>query len=816
MKKMALLLAMLMTISAVYPVYAEESCVDFAETAADDLLPAEAEITGEAEMTDEAEIADEASAEDMAIMSVDTNKSVYKASDAWEALTTSTKQAPVYNGHTEWKWERYDAQSKWTNFAAFRTDKSYFGTTPGEATITRTAGNAWTAQPTSDWSHPAIGEGWMQPYCQKGHPDYAVSRAFTAPKSGVVTLSTEDGFIYGGSSKPIDGGNRPAFVRITLNGAQIWPKGSEGIRLPDTTEQKYEFTPMDVTLSQNDVLRFEVYNGDTGAQYSKLVWWQPVVTYSYEPQSISPANTDGVPLDQTFTLTFADELEPMTKDDVSISGGASVKSFSHSGNTITVDFDGLEGETEYTVSISGIKIKGTTEELFSGFSFKTMYVYKKPAYKASEAWSNPKDGTTGNTYNGHTEWKWLYRNNTTKNNENPYVEYTIAKAGNSTWLADPKKNADGSYDYVSEGTSNVVVYADNTNAPGMRNALGKHWARPSVAQSLEPMESAENRIVKEFTSPESGTVTISAEDMSGEAKIYNKGLKTSGNRLKGAVCRIIKKTDKEDIVLFEHSFEYTLADCPADGLGVYEFEDISTELTKGDKLWFEISSETGGSAYAKLVFWDPTISFDAVYPNITAMSPENNAEGVALNFEQRITFDYEVAEILPSDIEIDGGARAKAVWLEDGGKTLCITFDGLAPDTEYNAEIKNVRIAADADSTYRPYKLSFKTGTAVQLGDMYIEGGFKAGNNKIVIDINNAAGAEYPYTAALMAAVCKRTEKGYTVESVKTVCRDDIVQNDKLSAEVSVLNTDEYFIKAVLVQSVPSAKALTALKIFSE
>lgn len=223
----------------------------------------------------------------------------------------------------------------------------------------------------------------------------------------------------------------------------------------------------------------------------------------------------------------------------------------------------------------------------------------KTIYKASDAWN----GLT----NEDAVWRWLYRNNQTKNTATPYVEYTLTGSGNSEDLNAPKKNEDGTYDYSTTEKGTVTVFADSTANPGMRNTLGRYWMRLSVASGSEPKQSKDNRIVKQFTAPESGSVTISAKDMSDESKIYNRNL-TSTNNL-GAVVIISKHTaDGSEKKLWSYEFKYN-SETTVNEVETLDFENLSTYLNKGEELWFTISGETGGSAYAKQVFWNPVVSY---------------------------------------------------------------------------------------------------------------------------------------------------------------------------------------------------------------
>ena len=746
-------------------------------------------------------------------------KLVYSSLDAWyEPSDQSTEN--TYNGSLEWKWERKDSGQDWFAFVKFHESRQSFGMTPKNVigTQNRPAGAAWTTNNGSS-NHPAVGKGWMLPYAQKGKPDNAVSRCFTAPKSGVVSLYTEDGYIYGGSNNPGVADNRTAFIRITQNGEQIWPEAGESVRIPETSEQAYKFEPFTAKVSAGDKLRFEVYNGDDNdSGYGKYVYWIPVITYIYEPVSITPAELSCLPLEQVFTLTFADELEAMDADCISISN-ASVKSFSQSSDkkSISFSFDGLKGNSEYTVTVNGISPLG--EGVYSYiFTLTTEEVFEYPVYESDAAWSDVL--TADNMKNDDPVWRWLYKNDATKDTLTPYVPYTLTAQNYTQNYCKPAQNEDGSYDYEtviassSSSDNRTRVYCDSQTDAYMRNSMGRWWMRLSVATQTEPKQSVDNEIVKAFTAPETGRVSIYAKDLGGASKIYDRRF-TDAN-VNGAALKIIKKTqDGAEEELWSYTFKYTAATVPESGLAEYDFQPLETDIQKGESLWFTVSGEAGGSAYSKQVFWNPVVEYTALCPNITAMSPENGASGLAPNFEQKISFDYQLQPVSTEDIEIDGGARAERVWLSDGGKTLCISFSGLKTDTQYNVKLHNIRINNVYSNYNIVHEFSFTTGSAVQTGEIYLENGtLAAGSNTICADINNSAGASNPVSAALLASVCRGTEANYEIVSAKSVCRDDIGENDMLCVTVELPEGNNYFIKAVLLESISSARALLPIKLF--
>lgn len=225
-------------------------------------------------------------------------------------------------------------------------------------------------------------------------------------------------------------------------------------------------------------------------------------------------------------------------------------------------------------------------------------------YNSLDVWSENLTSTSTVT-NVDPVWQFLYRN-TQSNNQ--YKAYTLTKGITTSGFLAPKSNEDGTYDYTQGSTTetSTTIFSDSTSNADMRNALGKYWMRLSVATGSEPKQNANNRIVKSFTAPRSGNVCISAIDMLGDSKIYNKGLTASNN--KGAVVNILKwKPDGTNQTIWTHTFTYNTE--TQSSIEVIDFENMSIYVNKGEMLWFMVSGATGGSAYAKHVFWTPVVSY---------------------------------------------------------------------------------------------------------------------------------------------------------------------------------------------------------------
>ncbi|MBP3361962.1 MAG: hypothetical protein J6N52_13980 [Clostridia bacterium] len=730
---------------------------------------------------------------------------IFKASESWSDAASSDDV---------WKWESYtDMGNTYTELDVYNKSRGRFGVDP-ENPVNENAptGGGWCSG--SAWNTAAVGRYWMIPLIKTTGTDesirskYGVCKSFTAPKSGNVTLSCENGKIYGGA-KSKDKDNTTAFIRITKNGEQIWPSGGGEYQIPCSTVpvQTVSFSPITLDVNEGDVIRFEAYNGDGSKGYGKYVYWAPVVSYNYVPESIYPENLENIGENQVFTVTFPDMISDMTKDNIEIlseDNEAAVSSFSmnEDGKSISFSFSGLMGYTSYTVNITGIVPMGEDTEHSCSFSFTTGDIFRYPVYEASDAWSESS--------NNDPVWRWLYRNTLSGDR---FVEYTLTAQNNTNNYVAPVKGSDGTYDYshVGEKSERTFVFCDSQSNAYMRNSVGRYWARLSVGTSTEPLQNPNNAIVKSFTAPESGTVKISAKDMEGQSKIYNRDI-SENNRL-GAVVKVIRKAPEggEDKVLWSHSFNYINAVIPSDGVAECTLEPFEAEVSKGEQLWFVISGELGGSAYSKQVFFNPVVSYMNIIPNVESTIPENNSADIDTNFVHKIAFDHEIETPDFYDIEIDNGAEVKTVEVND--KTLLLVFSGLKSYTKYTVRLQNIRIPGVPNENTRVYEYSFTTGSAVSFGEISIsDGALKAGENIISVGINNTDVS--PYGATLLAAVCRGDENNYEIERILYVRREDIGENDSLSLKVQLDSSEGYMIKALLAESIPSARALLPVKIF--
>lgn len=743
------------------------------------------------------------------IVCASASDNVFKASEAWNDEAS---------GNDIWRWESYTDMGKtYSELTIYNDSRGRFGVDPEiPPTDNAPVGGGWCGG--SAWNYAAVGKRWMIPLIkttgtnEEIRKQYGVSRSFTAPRSGSVTLSTENGKIYGGA-KSKDNANTTAFIRITKNGEQIWPSGGKEYQIPQNTVpvQTVIFSPITLDAEEGDVIRFEAYNGDGSAGYGKYVYWDPVVTYNYIPESIYPSDLTCIPENQVFTVTFPDPLSPMTADKVEIlseDNEAAVRSFTQSddGASISFDFEGLYGNTEYTVSITGITPVGEDEEYSFSFSFTTGEIFRYPVYEAADAWSDNS--------NSDEHWCWLYRNTLTMDTLNPFVTYSLTAQSSTNIYVAPVPGADGTYNYahVGESSEKTVIFCDSQSNAYMRNALGKFWARLSVAGQSEPLQHRNNQIVKSFAVTESGTVSIFARDMEGLSKIYNRNI-TEANRL-GAVVKVIRKSaEGTEEELWSYGFDYTGLDLPQNGVAECVMEPFETEVKKGDELWFVISGELGGSAYSKQVFFNPVVKYTNIIPETESITPDNDSTDVELNSVHKIIFDHPIEIPDVSDIEIDNGGAVEDINVNE--RTLFITFSCMKPYTKYTVRLHNIRIPMIPDENSRVYEYSFTTGSAVSIGDISVGGGrLLPGDNIITVKINNSAGSGLPFGATLLAAVCRGDEDNYIIERIQYVRREDIGENDSLSLTVNLSDAAGYMIKVLLAEDIPSARALLPIKVF--
>lgn len=763
----------------------------------------------------------------------DLSKLIFASSDVWPETVTNTTE--ISNDDSVWKFKfSKDEGASYSDFEITRGNYTYNFVEPKlgddgkyDYTHVETSGNhtrvfvdsSSTTMPSTQGD--ILGKWWIRP---AANANRRVAKVFTVPRSGQITLSaideSGDANIY---ARALDGAKMGPVLYIMKENAdgeydELW---KNEVVFDGSTDKKQlktiSFEDISLEAEAGEKIWFIVSAEQSDNIQMKYVYWNPVVTYSYVPETIFPEERSAVSKDTEFSLAFPDELEALTKENISItaeSGSPTVKTFVHDKNTVFMTFDGLKGETAYTVTVSGIRIQGSEEVHKYTFEFTTEYIFEYPVYNSLDAW--PETLSSDAMKNDDTLWQWLYRNTLTKDTVTPYVPYSLTAQNNTNIYVPPVLN-DGEYDYtyVGEKGETSRVYCDSQDNAYMRNALGKYWSRLSVATGSEPKQDADNEIVKQFTAPESGKVSLTCYDMNKNPRIYNRKL-TSDNPY-GAVVKIIKKaseSDGEDTLLWKHEFKYTSQTVPECGVAVLDFENIETDVSKGEKIWFVISGELGQSSYAKQVFWTPVVAYTQIIPTLVSCDPLNNAEDIVPNYVHRLTFDRSIELPTADDIEISGGAAVKEVYVENGN-TLCIVYDKLSSYTKYDVRLKNINVEYVTEPNENIYEYSFTTGSFVEFGDIEISGGvLKDGENTVSVFINNAEGSAKPYHAVLAVFICQGTLSEYEVISAKYVCRDDITENDSLSLNFDLEQKEGCFVKAVLAESLPSAVSLLPVKIF--
>ena len=97
-----------------------------------------------------------------------------------------------------------------------------------------------------------------------------IARAWTAPSAGTIS-------IRGRVLKNDTGGGDGVQVRITQNGTQIWPTAGGAQAIAWNDQSGYDTDLDSISVSANDVIRFEVNDGGAGNAAFDPTSWVPTV-----------------------------------------------------------------------------------------------------------------------------------------------------------------------------------------------------------------------------------------------------------------------------------------------------------------------------------------------------------------------------------------------------------------------------------------------------------------------------------------------------------------------------------------------------------
>lgn len=727
------------------------------------------------------------------LAAVDDASTVYRASDCLDTSGNANKYWRAYYRSSD-NTENQEIPAKYTVAMTKDVKLTSAGTAKRDGALL--SRSSWSGRVTNAEKTPvSAGIRLMTP-----GGDAVVSKGFKAPKSGSVVISQENLYnstneIWGTAEKS------GTTVKITKNSLKntVW----SGQALNSSNGGICAFNPITVSVAEGDILWFDVSAASGTLEVNKWVHWNPVITYQRLDPTVlsltaSNGSFDNAALSQSYSVKYKETLNSISADNFEITGKMkdgsplsqtpSVYEAQLADNTVTVSFAGLEKGAEYTVLMKNLDFDGMdASEYTYSFGFSTKDEMKFSSYKASDSYS-----TSSNT---NPVWRMQYRSD-----EKLYTD--IAKTG---------AVGNGMY-VVINGKEYYVGKSWSTNDWWQGFGIGQYvmiGGNDAAASATATDEVA----VRTFIAPSSGYVEITACDPSGASKVW--GGVNSGNSV-GASLRICK-TEAEDT-----NYKNTEQVWPAENgefrfrwntgkpsNGTEEtFEPVTVAINKGDRLHFEAKSQ-GTNWWGTTVYWDPVVTYKVVFPEAKGKNFEDGGVYVP-NYEFVMEYDDEMAEISPDDIEIDGGAYVKSVELRSLGSKIAFTFGGVKENTKYNVKVGGIRYAAVEDeSMSTSYSFGFTSGRIVNAGEITIGGGkVVRGKNKISVDVNNSA--ETPCSAALAVCVMRGTADDYEVESVEYASRNDIGANDRMETEVDIADTDNVFIRAVLLESIKSLKPYAA------
>lgn len=736
----------------------------------------------------------------------------YKASDVYG---TSTNTDPV------WRWQYRNPETKIPY-----TDLDKAGRNNRDMDV-----NGKNYRAEQSWKINDYGNGFaVSKYLMVGgnrsdgggwaSADTAV-RTFIAPNSGNITITAcgptddENGKVWGA----ITSGN-PQGAKISINKTdagdtehknikRVWPSDSDGYQFlwNESSEQNgmvLDFEPLTISVNKGDELHFESASNYSENWWGTTIFWNPMVTYtSYNPTvkslAASEGNFENASLNQSYSVTFEETLNSISVENISIAGrlndGSALKNtpsvsttaLSEDKKTVTFSFSGLEKSAEYTVTLKNMDFDGMDAGAFVySFGFKTKQPAASISYKASDSYS-----ASGNI---DSVWRLQY-----KNDNIIYTDLTKTGWSNLNVAADGKT--------VTAGDSWKINDYQNGFAVSKYLMVGGNVADGDATVNSDVA-------VKTFTVPKSGYVTIGASDPNGNSKVWSN--LTSVNN-PGASISVSKTEAGDDKYLTTEmiwpkdgkAYQFKWDENNQEKCSEVEFEPITVRVNAGDKLHFETAAKDG-NWWGMVVYWDPIVSYKAVFPEAVDKNFEDGGR-YAPNYEYSMEFDDDMAPLSTENIKIDGGASVKSAEVNEG-RRVTFSFDGIKEGVRYNVTVSGLRYdTVDDPNMSEPYTFSFIGGSAVEalnarLGTPHI----KAGENKVYVSVNNS-GAE-KCSASMLVCLMKGTADNYEVESVNYVSRDDIGANDTMSVSVEVDDSNDRFIRVLVVKSVnglcPYAEAM--------
>ena len=301
-----------------------------------------------------------------------------------------------------------------------------------------------------------------------------------------------------------------------------------------------------------------------------------------------------------------------------------------------------------------------------------------------------------------------------------------------------------------------------------RSAVGKYWMNTEMSEANVRERYS---VVRTFTAPRSGQITITAADKSGRSRII--GINKASNTHPLHV-RIMQNGEK----IWPQYAEYAIVprgDTPVEGAvketGALDFEPMTLNVQEGDALHFEFAdTNTGNTSWDMAVYWDPVITYNEMFhPTVVSVTPEDGST-VAGNVEFAVTFAEEIAEpdisnvtILTDEEELVGEKmpRVKEVSLDADKKTMRVRLSGdsMLENTSYIMCLSDIRRADNNEPNSFEHQVSFTTDNYVIYGD------FSRSGTNVVLDVNNTL--TEPVSVTVIAVVCQGTPEKYRIVSAR-------------------------------------------------
>lgn len=310
------------------------------------------------------------------------------------------------------------------------------------------------------------------------------------------------------------------------------------------------------------------------------------------------------------------------------------------------------------------------------------YEWQLPSYQASDAYVESSNG------NPAGQWQWERYELATEQ----YIKLDMFKY---------PANNNAPFDTGAEFP--LPENETTTSGFGMHNdkntvAVGKYWMHSSANTTEGDARYYKNNYtVRTFTVPQTGNVTISAEDAEGNSTIMGQQRTSSV----GPNVRIMRERDGENTQIWPASGWQQVA-----GNAKVAFQPLALNVRQGDKLHFELTTDhlSTSQVWRYQVYWDPVVTYNALceIESFTPAATEN------LSPAQQFTLTLAEAAggaFAAEEISITGaGTPAVSSVQSADGTAVSFAFSGLQAGEAYQVTVKD-----PADAGIVLYRFGFTT-----------------------------------------------------------------------------------------------------------